>query len=244
LTVANTDDTSINTKGTNDTSINDANGQTDPQEVQQELPASFDPRIVRYDAFKSAGTIIPFSSDTAASVYYDMVFSVEKAVAKMDPNYAQKDQTGTDGYQASDRVAPNTEEVNKLKEDPDFYGTQSMMSPYCVTRLVGGLTGQRNNFTTHMYDVRDQKRFYDHAGFGNGNIIETSDDFVSITNPTTTNIITWSNKDRWGRTPYSFQDFAFCKWWNIIPNNRLITLRKYAVPTYDNLNFPNMYTED
>ena len=59
-----------------------------------------------------------------------------------------------------------------------------------------------------------------------------------------TNIITWSNKDRWGRTPYSFQDFAFCKWWNIIPNNRLITFRKYAVPTYDNLNFTTMYQED
>lgn len=88
MTVANTNDTSINKKGTTDTSINAANGQTDPQEVQQELPASFDPRVVRYDAFKSAGTIIPFASDTAASVYYDMVFSVEKAVAKMDPNYA------------------------------------------------------------------------------------------------------------------------------------------------------------
>ena len=195
---------------------------------------------MRYDAFKSAGALIPFASDTAASVYYNMVFSIEKAVAKMDPDYAKHDQTGTDGSKASDRVAPNTHEVDVLKEDPDFYGTQSMMSPYCVTRLVGGLTGDNKNFTTHMYDVRDQKRFYDHAGFGNGNIVETSDDFVSITNPTTTNIITWSNKDRWGRTPYSFQDFVFCKYWNIIPNNRMITLRKYAVPTYDNLNFPGM----
>lgn len=58
-----------------------------------------------------------------------------------------------------------------------------------------------------------------------------------------TNIIAWSNKDKWGRTPYSFQDFVFCKYWNIIPNNRLITFRKYGVPTFDNLNFPNMVTE-
>lgn len=50
----------------------------------------------------------------------------------------------------------------------------------------------------------------------------------------------WSNKDKWGRTPYTFQDFVMCKYWNVIPNNRLITLRKYAVPTYDNLNFHNM----
>ena len=66
---------------------------------------------------------------------------------------------------------------------------------------------------------------------------------TSINNPTTTNIIAWSNKDRFGRTPYSFQDFVFCKWWNIIPNNRLITFRKYATPTYDNLNFPGMESE-
>ena len=59
-----------------------------------------------------------------------------------------------------------------------------------------------------------------------------------------TNIIACSNRDKWGRTPYSFQDFAFCKFWNVIPNNRLITLRKYAVPTYDNLNFPNMLNDD
>ena len=119
------------------------------------------------------------------------------------------------------------------------------MNPYSVTRLVGGITlGQNGSLRSNMYDARDSKRFYDNAGADGGSIVQDQLDFTSIGNPTVTNIITWSNKDRWGRTPYSFQDFAFCKWWNIIPNNRLITLRKYAVPTYDNLNFPNMYTED
>ena len=80
-----------------------------------------------------------------------------------------------------------------------------------------------------MYDVRDRRRFY-------GDVIDTNtQDVLTVNNPTTTNIITWSNKDHWGRTPYYFQDFVFCKWWNIIPNNHLITFRKYHAPVYDNL---------
>ena len=239
LTVANPNETEMNKKDQTDTEINQADGDPAGSQLFEVSPASFDPRIVRFDAFKSTSGIVPFADTTAASVYYDMVFSVEKAVAKMG-GFKENDGAGEDGLKASDRVAPNTTEVNKLKQDPEMYGVQSMMNPYCVTRLVGGLTGIANDWHSHMYDVRDRKRFYDNAGFGGGSIVETDDDFVSITNPTTTNIITWSNKDRWGRTPYSFQDFVFCKWWNIIPNNRLITLRKYAVPTYDNLNFPGM----
>ena len=84
-----------------------------------------------------------------------MVFTVEKAVAKMDPNYKASDPSGEDGTKATDRVAPNTKEVESLKKDPDFYGTQSLMNPYCVTRLVGGLTGSYGNFNSHMYDIRD-----------------------------------------------------------------------------------------
>lgn len=43
---------------------------------------SFDPRLVRFDAFRTTQGIVPFASDTAASVYFDMVFSIEKAIAK------------------------------------------------------------------------------------------------------------------------------------------------------------------
>lgn len=220
--------------------INGTTNEVSAAGVSEESAASFDPRLVRFDAFKTGDALVPFSDATAASVYYDMVYSVEKAVAKMSDAYEDSQDSGNEGTMASDRVAPNKDEVRKLKQDPDLYGTQSLMNPYCVTRLVGGLSGIVNDFHSNMYDIRDHKRFYDHAGFGRGSIVETQDDYVSITNPTTTNIITWSNKDRWGRTPYSFQDFVFCKYWNKIPNNRLITFRKYAVPTYDNLNFPGM----
>ena len=128
----------------------------------------------------------------------------------------------------------------------DLHGTGSLMNPYAITRLYGALgdmkvaagkNGSGNSIimpeTNRMYDVRDRRRFYDLA-------VDDDSDQLSISQPTTTNIIKWSNKDTWGRTPYTFTDFVFCKHWNIIPNNRLITLRKYAAPCLDNLNFEGM----
>lgn len=222
--------------------------------------SAFDPRICFFDSFVSENNmVVPFATDTAASAYYDMVFTIESKVAEAagaggggstgsadgvkssdtGTGPGPSDSRSTGKPHASDKVAPNTDHVNELSRNPDVFGVQSLMNNYTLTRLIGGLRGSHHdNLTTHMYDIRDRKRFYD------PNIVEDADDFTSIGNPTTTNIIQWSNKDFWGRTPYRFTDFVFCKYWNIIPNNRLLTLRKYAVPVYDNLNFPNMYNED
>jgi len=40
------------------------------------------------------------------------------------------------------------------------------------------------------------------------------------------------------KMPYNFTDFLYCKWVGKIPNNQLITLRRYPAPTYDNLEVP------
>lgn len=207
--------------------------------------AAWDPRLIRIDGFlatqkNSPGQIIvPFASDTAASAYFDEVFTIEKAAYEEATN--QKVNTLSSG---GDKIATNKAQVEELKKDGNMYGVQSLINPYCVTRLVGGITNvNSDNKEVHMYDIRDTKRFYDTANVKGDSIVMNPDDFTSINNPTTSNIINWSNKDQWGRTPYSFQDFVFCKFWNIIPNNRLITFRKYAVPVYDNLQFYNMLND-
>lgn len=129
-------------------------------------------------------------------------------------------------------------DVASYEKNANYYGSQSLINPYSITRLMGAfdrvLVGGNHSMVeaTRLYDIRDQRRFYD-LSVSEGNPLD-------VTTPTTSNIIKWSNEDKWGRTPYSYQDFVFCRWWNIIPNNRMLTLRKYSAPTYDNLNFDGM----
>lgn len=242
-----------------------------------EMPRqTWDPRLIRVDAFNNGIAVIPFSTDTAASAYYDQVFTIEQAILDYDAgngNTAGQDMSQVNSGRSSasvtknfvagqpgngsNKTTPKNEVWKHMKDNMDMYGSQSLINPYCVTRLMGGLSMTTTNTAwggfdsggiTHMYDIRDRRRFFDnvqspdrHSSVG---IVSKEGDFTSINNPTVDNIIRWSNADKWGRTPYSFQDFLFCKFWNIIPNNRLVTLRKYAVPTYDNLNFPTMMEKD
>ena len=58
-------------------------------------------------------------------------------------------------------------------------------------------------------------------------------------NPTASNIIKWgaeySDKTPYGFQPFSYTDFIFCKNYGKIPNNRLITLRRYPFPIEDSV---------
>lgn len=175
---------------------------------------------------------------------------------KTNPN------TGTETLNSKsstgDKSAINNNITKTFQNDQRFYGVASLINPYSITKLLGSLEGSNDNFKTvngetymfpsnnRFYDIRDQRRFYDITKMdSDGTLIhdDGTSNPLDINNPTTTNIITWSNQDLWGRTPYSFQDFVFCKNWNIIPNNRLLTLRKYPYPTLDNLNFSGMATD-
>jgi hypothetical protein len=64
-----------------------------------------------------------------------------------------------------------------------------------------------------------------------------------IENPTARQIIEWSRLRSQpgeitadGPVPYASSDFMWCKFYGKIPNNRLITLRRYPIPVEDNLN--------
>lgn len=246
---------------------------------------AWDPRLQRVDGFVSRNgkggdsgehpTIVPFATETAASAFYDLVFTIEAGVGDQmikgqdiglntstlglsdtkskDNDKLSEEQKETIGvsqttkkfYIDNKKNGDGNNIKSEILNDAKSYGVASIVNPYTLTKLCGGLVQAKGQNTdtskepieveNHMYDIRDSRRFY-------GDIINNKiTDFLTVTNPTTTNIITWSNQDRWGRTPYYFQDFVFCKYWNIIPNNRLITLRKYHAPVYDNLQFSNMF---
>lgn len=75
----------------------------------------FDPRLARFDAFKTTDAIYPFSDNTASSVYFDLVFSVERSVR--DEMMKESGNSGTNGensleesgVEAGDRVVTNTQ---------------------------------------------------------------------------------------------------------------------------------------
>ena len=60
-----------------------------------------------------------------------------------------------------------------------------------------------------------------------------------LSNPNVKNIIEWANNTSsisvTGFQPYAMTDFMFCKYYGKIPNNRLVTLRRYPFPINDQI---------
>lgn len=122
------------------------------------------------------------------------------------------------------------EEYEKMSKNDFYKGVPSLQNYYAITRLYGSNGGQ---YLTYQ---KGKRRWYE---------VDVNSDsqynYASV--PTTSSIISWGKGDPYGRTPYQFTDFVFSKYWNKIPNNRLITLRRYAAPILDNLKFPGMVSE-
>jgi hypothetical protein len=115
----------------------------------------------------------------------------------------------------------------EMQSDPFYQGVPSLINTYSISKLYGSNGGE------YLINRKDERKWYE---------IDTTQDgrLAYSLNPTTTSIINWGEGDPYGRTPYHFSDFVFCKYWNIIPNNRMITLRRFPAPVLDNLKFPGM----
>jgi hypothetical protein len=60
----------------------------------------------------------------------------------------------------------------------------------------------------------------------------------AIIDATTTNGNYLDPGDKYIGQPYNVKDFIFCKYYGIIPNNRMVTLRRFPSPVMDNLKVP------
>lgn len=92
-------------------------------------------------------------------------------------------------------------------------------------------TAKVNGPRTEAESLADKKQF---TGGG-----PTFQDLVS--NPDAGTIIKHfsefkgTTEDAMGPTPYAWTDFLWCKYYGFIPNNRLITLRRYPIPVNDSI---------
>ena len=110
----------------------------------------------------------------------------------------------------------------------DFYGVPALLNPnsYINLQAAGGRVNNK-----YLIDRENSIRFYNisEPGYGDGSGVQPS------SAPTVNEIVTWSrsNESNTAKFPYKFTDFAFLKWWKKIPNNYLITLRRYPFPVND-----------
>jgi hypothetical protein len=123
-------------------------------------------------------------------------------------------------------------------------GTSSSFNPFYIFRYSNFAAGASAN-TTGNYDLAGHRLLYDTArylGDSAARLRNAAREEVQI--PTANNIVTWANKQAVKGAehkgplypyPYSLQDFYNCKWYGQIPNNRLLTLRRYPIPVEDNL---------
>lgn len=155
--------------------------------------------------------------------FHETSTSVERMIEETDENEQPKVKQGLE--KRKDFI----DKFVKLNENK-YLAARSFVHPYALVRLAGA-HGSPNTVAKFLtFDQYDKRKFYEIDGDPSfsGNYSKT---------PTTTTLIKWGNESERGKTPYSFQDFVFCKWWNKIENNRLITLRRYAAPVTDNIEF-------
>ena len=107
-------------------------------------------------------------------------------------------------------------------------GSDSLFNPFRIFRYSKFANGQKE------YNLGNHKFIYNEAK-------STDDSKQVFNNPTATQIIEWANLKAASKGgpmypyPYQINDFLWCKYYGKIPNNRLVTLRRYPIPVEDNL---------
>ena len=121
--------------------------------------------------------------------------------------------------------------------------TDSLFNPFYMFRYAqyGTNDGKSYNVANHK-DINEMSITNILNAPKTSSVIES--DFKKIVeNPSATEIIRWAtdsadqNKDGTvlGAAPYQLNDFLWCKFYGKIPNNRLLTLRRYPIPVEDNI---------
>ena len=181
---------------------------------------TFDSNTSAEDAYVTQN---PFSTTTGNGLYN--VDAVTSGYSR--PGYEIKVLNKDNDSEADDVAKKLDTHRETLTNSPSqhYTGVASIMNPFAFTRLYGSEGGK------YLVDTSTSRKYYEIDGDDKGHYAK---------NPTTSNIIKWGASDKYGRHAYQYQDFVFCKYWNVIPNNRMITLRRFTQPTYDNMNFPTM----
>lgn len=115
---------------------------------------------------------------------------------------------------------------------------------YLGGRVTNGVPSLFNNYTVFTHCMCDKKEdFFDdikgdgqsfahRTGYLNNELNEYGDDF-----PTLSQLLDYFSPDKTMVSPYYANDFLYAKYYNKIPLNHLITLRRFPNPTYDSMDY-------
>lgn len=132
-------------------------------------------------------------------------------------------------YKALQFNPPNTK-FDNLSNTPQSLetGVASIFNPYALVAFPYTEDGQWKN------------RLYD----GINSTPTNNDNFTSKKSKHFTIRDLVEDEQMSKSMPYRYSDFLYCKWIRRIPLNRLLTLRRYGAPTYDNLTIPGVKGEN
>ena len=176
-----------------------------------------------------------FDYQSYVSDWNESVGSIQTAITEAEASLPAGDERDAQIKALKDKME-SIKEFN-IKYSSGYLAPQSLVHPYAIVKIAGASGTIETLAGSYLYDSYNKRRFYEIDGESgySGHYAKT---------PTTSALIRWGNDSEKNKTPYSFQDFVFCKWWNKIENNRLITLRRYASPVTDNIEFSDYVTSD
>ena len=120
--------------------------------------------------------------------------------------------------------------------------TQSIFNPFYAFRYskYGSIDGSQYSPDKHTNSDGATLNILGGLKTNKSPLRQINSDRKIIENPTAGEIINRSNSSSEKNStlaamPYQWNDFLWCKWYGKIPNNRLLTLRRYPIPVEDNL---------
>ena len=120
----------------------------------------------------------------------------------------------------------------------------SIFNPFYLFRYAkyGNVAGASKGYSTEYHRDVNPISQNSNSAVQKDTVTLINENKKFINNPTASQIIEWAANDAdrktantLGPTPYQWNDFLWCKWYGRIPNNRLLTLRRYPIPVEDNL---------
>lgn len=187
-------------------------GNGTPQGPQILKDRPHDPRLVYISGVEAGKDILSFTAAAFEPLVDGFVFS--------------SDPSNPDGKKVA---AQNLDDISQIPGVYAFSGVPSLMNPNAYISFQTFKADKGSSDLSLLIDQPNQPRWYeiDQYNSQRGHRYKA---------PSVTEIVNWSREEsNADKTPYRFQDFAYCKYWQKIPNNYLVTLRRYPFPTSDNL---------